>query len=314
MCDLLHKASTIDEWRVVHELRKMEALIKRDKYERFAAELQELLQLSWDAVTRSAIEQVVDLLTPDMAISELDVVVGLFRDELAESYAAQIEDQVTGMISNIYSASVDDIVAGIAQANAPVLSWLQDHHMYWIGNHYDQAVQDRIVRAGTRVLEQGLGRLEAGDLFREEFQAEFAKSQAYWEGLANHVTTRSREFARLDGYLQEGTERYQISIVNDDRTSDICLALDGTIIEVSAAIEQRDRIIAASDPEEVKEIAPWRKVEEVIDNADDIPSGTGRKDFFLSGNAQVKDAAKLASLGVLSPPFHFNCRTRTLAL
>ena len=37
MCDLLHKASTIDEWRVVLELRKMEALIKRDKYERFAA-------------------------------------------------------------------------------------------------------------------------------------------------------------------------------------------------------------------------------------------------------------------------------------
>lgn len=299
MCCVLHEAETIDDWKVVHELRKIDSIIRKDDYERFAAELQELLQLSWDELTKSAIEQAIALLDTSGAIeaTDLDTIVDFFRDELAESYASQVESQVTGMISNIYNVSVNEIVAGIATNNAPVVAWLQDHHMYWIGNHFDQKVQDRIVRAGTKVLEQGLGRLEAGDVFRAEFQSEFNKSQSYWEGLSNHITTRSREFGRLDAYEQEGTERYQISIVNDDRTSDICLALDGTIIEVAVALEQRDRIINAGDPEEVKLIAPWVDVSKILTDA-----------------GAVVSQDKLASLGVLSPPFHFNCRTRTLAL
>lgn len=68
--------------------------------------------------------------------------------------------------------------------------------------------------------------------------------------------------------------------------SSICRALHGTVYRVSTLAAQRDAVIG-STPEEAKEIAAWRRADEV----------------------EGLDAEALAALGVAIPPYHGNCRT-----
>ncbi len=65
--------------------------------------------------------------------------------------------------------------------------------------------------------------------------------------------------------------------------------MHGRIISVEEAVALRDALINAKDPEEVKQIAPWRKPEEI----------------------EGKPTRKLPK-GMALPPYHFNCRTRTV--
>lgn len=157
-------------------------------------------------------------------------------------------------------------------------------------NHFSLHVQERIVQLGTQVLDGGLSRYDAGQLFARELGPSLGQSQSYWAGFANHVTTRSAEFGRVDAYEAVGAERYQIVSVVDKRRSEVCRIMHGKTFPVSAMAGVRDELMAASQPEDVKGVSPWLSAEEIAGMSED----------------------ELIAAGFVMPPFHWSCRSRTV--
>jgi SPP1 gp7 family putative phage head morphogenesis protein len=124
----------------------------------------------------------------------------------------------------------------------------------------------------------------------------------YFEGLAEHTSLRVREFARLTNYQKCGAKYYQIVAVLDDRTSDICRALDGKIFPLNVAIDTMNAMFQVADMNDIddakahlKRLAPFVSEKQIEYNDQDEPVGIhGSHTPF--------------------PPFHWRCRTRTIMI
>ena len=97
------------------------------------------------------------------------------------------------------------------------------------------------------------------------------------------------------GYTVEarliGVDYYGINAVVDGRTSDICLALNGKVFPVEYAVEFTERMLALSDPEELKAANPW-------------PTGAQNLELL-----KTMSTAQLMEANWACPPFHPYCRT-----
>lgn len=286
------------------------AVGKSDEGDRIAADLRKLLIDDWALASRQALDEVASLLDRDGALTLADTerILDLVADGLGTQFPQSVADDLGGYLRDAYELSmvelveaaladgildVDDVgdVAEWARAvfDTRALGWIEEHHSYWVGRHYDDALSAKVLDLVQLALSDGLSRRDMGVLFEAEMGEQFGRSLRYWENFANHATTRSQEFGRVDGYVAAGVTRYRIAAVMDERTSDVCRALNGKVFEVSDAVAWRERIIEAGDPEAIKELAPWPSAEQ----------------------AELSEA-ELTELGVLMSPFHFGCRTRTV--
>lgn len=94
-------------------------------------------------------------------------------------------------------------------------------------------------------------------------------------------------------YLSEGLPAYNLEINNDPTyiANNIivhnCRAMNGKVFSITQAASQRDKLMAAESPENVKQIAAWPTVAQV----------------------QGKSGGQLTAAGIVLPPYHFHCRT-----
>lgn len=172
--------------------------------------------------------------------------------------------------------------------------FLTQNTTYWIGEHYGAEVGPRIAESvRTTIIEQGLGRREAGNALKEIFESEVGpRSDAYWQGTAASAATRSRNMGHVESFVEGGFAEVEFVAVMDERTSDICRTMNGKVFRVEWVVQQRDALLAAATPEEARAVAPWPKTDK--DSMDLLRSLT---------------PAQLAASGILSPPVHFNCRS-----
>lgn len=183
--------------------------------------------------------------------------------------------------------------AGFSLADQDALAGLTRSGLYWIGEHYGQALDsDRMFAAVEKMVADGLGRDAGGQLLRDALGAEHRRSDAYWRGLAATVATRSRSFGAVSAMLATGATAYEYVNPQDERTSDVCRKLDGVRFTVRGAAELRTRLLAADSPEAVREITPWPSVEDL--------EGAG---------GELLDGAELQAKGIAWPPLHFHCRS-----
>jgi hypothetical protein len=171
------------------------------------------------------------------------------------------------------------------------LAWLAEDSAFYIRSYADRRTVDRIRAAGDEILSAGLSRQRAGELFAERLEATYGQGQRYWTLLAANVTTRSREYGRIAGYVAAGVTEVYVSAVRDRRTSDVCKYLDGRRVSVADLVAQRDAVLAITEPRDIRTVAPWRTVDEV-------------RALVQANGGEVP-----ASVGV--PPYHAHCRTRT---
>ena len=283
-----------------------------------------LLQTEWRRVSEEAIAAGLDELASGSGRVSLDEVQEITQTvqpvASGSNLTSRVSDGVTDTVQATYTLGQEAVSAEVANTlnvtDRRVQNWLDSDTTYWIGTHYDRQVQERIQNAQRDIfrspedadvldaIDDGdelrrqlvntgtLGRREAGQVLQEAFAGEMEKSDSYWRLLANHVTTRSREFGRIEGFVKAGIDQYQIDAVIDRVTSDICRFMDGKTFQVADAVSLRDDIISADEPEDVKDIAPWLSIETIQDDSTD----------------------ELAEKGFVLPPFHANCRSRAVGL
>lgn len=116
------------------------------------------------------------------------------------------------------------------------------------------------------------------------------KSVPYWRVVANASASRSFHYGYLKAAQFQGFTSYRFVAVIDERTSEICNSLDGMVWFLADAVNLVERTSKAENAEEVKELMPWVKFDDI----------------------KGLDNIALRDLGVMVPPLHGNCRSTIL--
>lgn len=280
------------------EIKKIWHTVRKDEWQRIADELADVLLQGWDQKTEEAINEAIGLIRrgdQEPSRDELVKVMSQIREKLGPQFADDVAQPLMEIQAAAYKKGMEEVVEfkpTFKLIDKQATKWLQENHVYWVRNYFDRQVEETIAEVGQRVLEEGLGRREAAFAFERAFGDQVdPQSFRYWEGFANHVTTRSREFGRVEGYVRAGVTHIEIDAVLDHRTSTICRHMNGRIIKVEDAVSLRTKMMNAQKPEDVVEIAPFMKPDDVL--------GTP--------TSQLSET----SPGFALPPYHYDCRTRT---
>lgn len=269
-------------------------------YER--AMLKVLLK-SWGEASNLAVKKAITKLNGVKGVlghADIHNVTELLRDTINVSFLKNTQDGVPVLFDKAYRAGKKSIVDKMGvfmkweHVDAEALYWLENHHMYWIESFYDKHLSSELSRYVKEGLQEGLGRKDIGKRlkeFFESFEGAPIKPAVYWRGFAANGMNRARNFGLIQGYQDVGVKYLQVLAVMDERTSNICRNLNGKRYPVWAAASQRDMLMNAQDPEDVKIISPWPKIDDIVTKG------------------RVHSTSSLIGSGVIMPPYHFHCRT-----
>ncbi len=180
------------------------------------------------------------------------------------------------------------------------LDILRDDMLFWVGKSYDRQfsgwMQDRV----REYFNEGLSRVQLTERIAEQMNVIDPNVKDYIALLADHNTTRVAEMGHVSGYEEAGIEYAEIIAVMDARTSPICRHLNGRIIPMSAMSAQRDRLLAASKS---RSIAAAKKAQPMLS----ATNGIGLDVLNTTKTGQIIEQ------GIGFPPYHFRCRTTTVA-
>jgi hypothetical protein len=143
----------------------------------------------------------------------------------------------------------------------------------------------------------------------------------YWEVVAGSFVGRGRSFAQLSGFAEAGIERYRVSAVLDQRTTNSCRFLDGKVFSVRRGLDIFDQVEV--DPENIREHNPWLReaggsiyIERSgrrVPIAQVVRSGVGVSDD-RGEYEHARSEQELEGLNLGFPPFHANCRSSLISI
>ncbi|CAM1378238.1 hypothetical protein [Fretibacterium fastidiosum] len=178
------------------------------------------------------------------------------------------------------------------------LDVLRGQTLFWVQNSYTRWLQDEMVEALNEYFTEGKTRIELAARLERFLTSKEPTMQGYFDLLADHNATRIAEIGHVTGYERAGVEYVEIVAVLDERTSPICRHLHGRIIPTSALSSQKERLLEAAKKLDMKAA---RKAQPML-------SGASEAAVLLEPKT-----SKIVAQGVGMPPYHFRCRTTTVA-
>lgn len=261
----------------------------------------------WDGIRKQVLEQLIDKFINyegNPSDAEIAPIIATVDRMLGTGFAEKVRLQLSELQTKTYSYALGDnkklkIETSFNQTSIDVMNWLEQNHSYWLGNFYSSQIKEQFDRdlngLFTDITIAGYGREKAGSYLKDKLNGLFETPEGYkgtidnyFQGVATNFITQTREFAHIDQYERAGIEYVTVIAVLDHRTSKICRHLNGVVIPVAHLKKQRDKIMAAKNPEKAKEFSWWPKDREV----------EGIDVLSLPKNIGL-------------PPYHFFCRSTT---
>jgi SPP1 gp7 family putative phage head morphogenesis protein len=187
-----------------------------------------------------------------------------------------------------------------------------------------QALTDKGRDIVTRGIASGLGRDDIGEQLAKELPDLWrGKGKQYASTVAAVAVGRARRASELESYVEIGVDYLEVVAMLDERTTDICRAMDGQVIPVSDAKELSDRAAAVTNPDDIYKVNPFLQTKRNDDGTKPLgtrlgtqigtiersgvgrPDDRGRTSFNMAGGQFI--GAKVGA-----PPYHFNCRSTTI--
>lgn len=178
---------------------------------------------------------------------------------------------------------------GFGQPDRAALDILSQGNLYWVGNSWNTYTQDLLDDALRDYFQDGMTRQQLTDRFAEDFAGLTERGRHYWELMADHAATKTREMGRVSGYEQGGFEYVQVRAHLDERTTPICRSMHGKVIAVTRLREQTNEYLDAISRRDMEAAKRSWVMHQEDWSGEGLPDGTA------------------------SPPYHFRCRTITVA-
>lgn len=186
--------------------------------------------------------------------------------------------------------------ASLRLSNIEAINVINDDFLFWTGNTYNEYFSNDMAALMDKYFKSGATKGQLVDAFKDFFSSTKDFSDNKWGLLADTNITRVAEIGHLAGYEDAGVEYVQIVAVLDDSTSDICQHLHGRKIPVSAMAQQRDGLLDAAKRHDIGAMKRFQ------------PMTHGASFLNTSRTSDL-----IADEGVGLPPYHFRCRTTTVA-
>lgn len=231
----------------------------------------------------------------------------MIRAKLGTEFSVLLDEPVKNFCNLAYRISSEEsqfvnFKISFSPQDQKNIDLVKRQQVFWLRSHYDSSVSQRMQDVLIQSIENDTTTEELAEILQDEFKAVLKGSRAYFEGLAEHTGLRIREFGRLKNYEKIGATHYKIVAVMDERTSDICRALNGKIFPLKPALDSMDAMFQVNEnmsfdeaKEELKRIAPFVKENQIEYDISGKPIG-------INGSHTP------------FPPFHWRCRTRTVAV
>lgn len=165
--------------------------------------------------------------------------------------------------------------------------------LHWIGRHWDAGTRAAVTGAVAEFFENGWTYETLADRLREAFDGIEERGMAYWQLTADTIATKTRELGRVAGYEQAGVRYLEVRAHIDERTTPICRSLHGRLIRLETVTRQRDRYLEAIGRGHMEAAkAAWP---------------------MFDASMAFSGGTKVLPENVGLPPYHFRCRTVTVA-
>ena len=187
---------------------------------------------------------------------------------------------------------------GFKLPDLEALDALHGQSLFWVQNAFNHTVQDEMAAALDEYFAQGKTRVELAGRLEAFLTVTNPKMKGYFDLLAEHNTARIGEIGHVSGYERAGIEYAEIVAVLDDRTSPICRHLHGRLIPMTALSAQKNSLLSAAKNLDMKAAM----------KAQPMLSGASAAAVMLEPKT-----SKIVGQGIGLPPYHFRCRTTTVA-
>ncbi|MEK8021366.1 MAG: hypothetical protein VSS75_031205 [Candidatus Parabeggiatoa sp.] len=218
----------------------------------------------------------------------------------AEAMMVALQGPVINLSNAIYQLGRKEVIEGVdisfRHPDYNALELTKRTNLYWVGNSWNSHTNKLIQDALLDYFKKGYSRQQFMERFAKDFAGLSERGQHYWELLADHTATRTREIGRIDAYQSGDIQYVQVRAHIDSRTTMICKMMHRKIIPVSHLIKQRDDYLDAASKRDMETAkSAWR----MWRNDDDL--------------SQISPDAKKLPPNTGMPPYHFRCRTITVA-
>lgn len=277
--------------------------VSRNRLDRLTENLRAALTKTWGKQTRDFLICLLDasVARDSLTAADVDNIEALASDFLGSGLESAARRPIIQMGSAAFlnGKQIISVDYSLTAPDQKAIEAMQKYSFYWVGKTYDRFVSDEINQSVGEYFRRGLTRAQLAEGLEVVFRdRETPKVEGYFSLLADHLTMKISEMGHISGYEEAGIEYVEIVARLDGRTSKICRNLHGRIIPISVMSKQRDSMVAAAqsgDMEAVKRAQPMIG---------------GRLEDRLAAVGKTSD---LISAGIGMPPYHFRCRTTTVA-
>lgn len=272
-------------------------------------QLKDVLSNVWEESTREALISTISTLkglTGPVTKEEIALINDMVGSYMGMGLDAATKKTLIEIQEAAYLMGAGEAIAGTGASIAwgvpdqKALAILDNNLRYWIGTYYDDNIRDGFNLALQELFEGGYDRRELAKLLKDVFQYVGDKGDSYWNFLADHIVTQTREIGRVTGYEQANIEVVRIKARIDDNTTETCKRLHGHVIAVSSLRSSVNNYLSACETqkkEKIKAAWPWFTDKDA--------------EKKMRGPKSIQRLVKRGKVGL--PPYHGGCRTITVA-
>ncbi len=294
--------------------RDAEAQVMRDALDQ--------LDVEWDKLTDKQHDRIIDATRIALARGPVEAIPAVRR--VLEMTGQSIIEGTKKKTRDAYAMEIGVVATDVDKR---IVEHAAKSQSLFITSEYDRRASRFSEKARAVVsegLEEGASNKAIAVALRADVGQYVARSDAYWNTIANVFAGRARAYAALSSYEEAGIERYKFMAVLDERTTLQCRFMHGRSFEVGSALQRYGDVEGSGDPESVRVLQPWIATGrddgggeflyyknangQRIRVADVQANAVGRVDDVGAFKARLSDA-QLQDRGIMTPPCHARCRS-----
>jgi len=232
-----------------------------------------------------------------------------FKKYLGTDLAEHLERPLSDWSESLFKLGMaESMVPGVRLGynviDQRAVELLNNHNIFFIGEYYDHNNGNIMRNEIGRLFAESISRNETADRVLQLVELDRELGIRYFEGFVEHCTSRLRNVGNIVGYEKGKIDYVQVFATLDDATTEICREMNGRIIPVSSMSDMKDKFLnietdgrdVTAVKDDLKRLLPFWK-------DSDTQSIKGMSTDALLGKHP----------GLCLPPYHWRCRTETIA-
>ncbi len=225
-------------------------------------------------------------------------ILDMFEAYFGESLIEYARRPIVQFVHSAYEGGLSAMGFSLSLMDEEALSIMKQYVFFWLKENQSQTIQKVMKERLSEYFEKGLTLNQLAQKLEEDLNDILKERKHYWKTVATHWAGTFHNIGTVQSYQRAGIQYAKVVAVLDERTTRICRRMHGKVIKVSALVDEKKRILNNLKRKR-KEFKP------LVEEKD----WERFKRITLKTNRAFYENKNIPKL----PPYHFGCRTTTVA-